>query len=64
MADETRTRAHDNMDLDALLWELDAIEDEYVDVGEGVGIEGGLDVEDESNRHFVCIETHTFLVSN
>jgi len=42
-----RTRAHDDIDLDAPLWEHDANEGEFVDAGEGVGIEGDLDVEDE-----------------
>jgi len=35
------------MDLDAPLWEHDANEDEYIDTGEGVGIEGDVDVEDD-----------------
>jgi len=47
MVDETRTRAHGDMDLDALLWEQNTNEGEYVDAGEGVGIEGDLGVEDE-----------------
>jgi hypothetical protein len=37
----------DDMDLDAPLWEHDPIEGDYVDGGEGVGIEGDLDVDDE-----------------
>ena len=47
IVDETPARAHDDMDLDAPLWEQDINEEEYVDAGEGVGIEGDLDVEDE-----------------
>ena len=47
IVDETPATAHDDMDLDALLWEHDAKEDEYIDAGEGAGIEGDLDVEDE-----------------
>jgi len=47
MVDETRTSAHDDMDLDTPLWEHDADEDEYVDAGEGVGFEGDLNVEDD-----------------
>lgn len=42
--DETPATAHDGMDLDAPLWEHDSNEDEYIDTGEGVGIEGDLDV--------------------
>ena len=41
IVDETPTGAHNDMDLDAPLWE-----DEYIDAGEGVGIDGDLDVED------------------
>ena len=37
----------DDMDLDAPLWEHDPNEGEYVDGGEGAGIEGDLDVEDD-----------------
>ena len=37
----------DDMDLDAPLWEHDPNEGEYVDGGEGVGIEGDLDVDDD-----------------
>jgi hypothetical protein len=37
----------DDMDLDAPLWEHDPNEGEYVDGGEGVVIEGDLDVEDD-----------------
>jgi hypothetical protein len=44
---ETPARAHVDMDLDAPLWEVDANEEKYVDDGEGVGIKGDLDVEDE-----------------
>jgi hypothetical protein len=47
IVDETPAGAHDDMDLDAPLWEHDANEFEYMDAGEGVGIEGDLDVEDE-----------------
>lgn len=47
IVDETPTGAHDDMDLDAPLWEHDGNEDEYIDAGEGVGIEGDLDVEDD-----------------
>jgi len=47
IVDETPAVAHDDMDLDAPLWEHDANDDEYVDTGEGVGIEGDLDVEDD-----------------
>jgi hypothetical protein len=44
---ETPARAHVDMDLDPPLWEVDANEEKYVDDGEGVGIKGDLDVEDE-----------------
>ena len=47
IVDETPTGAHDDMDLDAPLWEHDGNEDEYMDAGEGVGIEGDLDVDDD-----------------
>ncbi|KAH9983701.1 HRDC-like protein [Russula compacta] len=47
IVDETPARAHDDMDLDAPLWEHDVDEVEYVDAGEGIGIEGDLDVEDD-----------------
>ena len=47
IVDETPSGAHDDMDLDAPLWEHDANEDAYIDAGEGVGIEGDLDVEDD-----------------
>jgi hypothetical protein len=50
IVDETpATGAHDDIDLDAPLWEHDTneIEMEYLDGGEGVGIEGDLDVDDD-----------------
>jgi len=50
IVDETpATAAHDDIDLDAPLWEHDTneIEMEYMDGGEGVGIEGDLDVEND-----------------
>jgi RNA polymerase Rpb4 len=50
IVDETpATAVHDDIDLDAPLWEHDTneLEMEYVDGGEGVGIEGDLDVDDE-----------------
>jgi len=47
IVDETPTGAHDDMDPDARLWEHDGNEDEYIDAGAGVGIEGDLDVEDD-----------------
>jgi len=50
IVDETpATAVHDDIDLDAPLWEHDTneVEMEYVDGGEGVGIEGDLDVEDD-----------------
>jgi len=47
IVDEKPATAHGGMDLDAPLWEYDANEDEYIDAGEGAGIEGDLDVEDE-----------------
>ena len=60
--DETPARLHDNTSLDTPLWEHDANEEEYVDAGQGVGIEvkkkGGLDVQDdECNRHcsLLCV---------
>lgn len=37
----------DDADADAPLWEPDANDIEYLDAGEGVGIEGDLDVDDE-----------------
>ena len=50
IVDETpATAPHDDIDLDAPLWEHDTNEVvmEYMDGGEGVGIEGDLDVEDD-----------------
>ena len=47
IVDETPATAHDDMDLDAPPWEHDVNDDEYIDAGEGAGIEGDLDVEDE-----------------
>jgi hypothetical protein len=49
IVDETPLAAHDDIDLDAPLWEHDTneIEMEYLDGGEGVGIEGDLDVDDD-----------------
>ena len=50
IVDETPAApAQDDIDLDAPLWEHDTneIEMEYLDGGEGVGIEGDLDVEDD-----------------
>ena len=50
IVDETPVAAvHDDIDLDAPLWEHDTneIEMDYMDGGEGVGIEGDLDVEDD-----------------
>ena len=47
IVDETPAMPHDDMDLDAPLWEHDDNEIEYIDAGEGVGIEGDLDVDDE-----------------
>ena len=50
IVDETpATAVHDDIDLDAPLWEHDTnqIEMDYMDGGEGVGIEGDLDVEDD-----------------
>ena len=47
IVDETPARAHDDMTLDGPLWESDVNEVEYMDAGEGVGIEGDLDVEDD-----------------
>jgi RNA polymerase Rpb4 len=50
IVDETPASAvHDDLDLDAPLWEHDPneVEMEYVDGGEGIGIEGDLDVDDD-----------------
>lgn len=47
IVDETPARTHEDMDLDAPLWEHDVDEVEYLDAGEGIGIEGDLDVEDD-----------------
>jgi hypothetical protein len=50
IVDETpATATHDDIDLDAPLWEHDINEVgmEYMDGGEGAGIEGDLDVEDD-----------------
>jgi hypothetical protein len=47
IVDETPAEAHDDTDADAPLWEHDANEMEYLDAGEGVGIEGDLDIDDE-----------------
>jgi len=47
IVDETPAGAHDDADADAPLWEHDANEIEYVDAGEGLGIEGDLDVDDD-----------------
>jgi len=40
IVDEPPTRGHNDMDLDAPLWEHDANEEEYVDTGSEVGREG------------------------
>ncbi|KAI9509994.1 HRDC-like protein [Russula earlei] len=45
IVDETPARTYVGMDLD--VWEHDGNELEYMDAGEGVGIEGDLDVEDD-----------------
>jgi hypothetical protein len=50
IVDETPASAvHDDIDLDAPLWEHDPneVEMNYLDGGEGVGIEGDLDVDDD-----------------
>ena len=50
IVDETPASAvHDDLDLDAPLWEHDPneVEMHYMDGGEGVGIEGDLDVDDD-----------------
>lgn len=47
IVDETPARAYVDMDMDAPLWGVGANEERYVDGGEGVGIKGDLDVEDE-----------------
>ena len=47
IVDETPADAHDDPDADAPLWEHDANDIDYLDAGEGVGIEGDLDVEDD-----------------
>lgn len=47
IVDETPAGTLDDPDADAPLWEHDATEMEYVDAGEGLGIEGDLDVEDD-----------------
>lgn len=47
IVDETPAGAHDDTDADAPLWEPDVNEIEYMDAGEGMGIEGDLDVEDD-----------------
>ena len=44
---ETPATAHDDMDLDAPLWERDASEDEYIDGWRGIEVKGDLDVEDK-----------------
>jgi len=52
IVDETPARPNDNTSLDTPLWGHDANEEEYADAGEGVGIEGDLEVQnDECNRH-------------
>ncbi|KAH8982172.1 HRDC-like protein [Lactarius hatsudake] len=48
IVDETPAgTTHDDPDADAPLWEHDATEMEYVDAGEGLAIEGDLDVDDD-----------------
>ncbi len=50
IVDETpATAIHDDIDPDAPLWEHDTndVGMEYIDGGEGIGIEGDLDVEDD-----------------
>ncbi|KAI9454073.1 HRDC-like protein [Lactarius psammicola] len=47
IVDETPAGTHDDADADAPLWEHDINEIEYMDAGEGLGIEGDLDVEDD-----------------
>jgi hypothetical protein len=46
IVDETPATAQIDMDLDTSLWEHGDNEVEYMDAGEGAGIEGDLDVED------------------
>ncbi|KAH9970692.1 HRDC-like protein [Lactifluus volemus] len=47
IVEETPAEVQDDMDLDAPLWEHDIDEIEYMDAGEGAGIEGDLDLEDD-----------------
>ncbi|KAF8267635.1 RNA polymerase Rpb4-domain-containing protein [Lactarius quietus] len=47
IVDETPAEAHDDADADAPLWEHDANDIEYLDAGEGAGVEGDLDVDDD-----------------
>jgi len=47
IVDETPATAQIDMDLDTSLWEHDGNEVEYMDAGEGLGIQGDLDDEDD-----------------
>lgn len=47
IVDETPAGPHDDPDADAPLWEHDANEIDFLDAGEGVGVEGDLDVDDD-----------------
>ena len=47
IVDETHATAHDDIHLDAPLWEHDVNEDEYIYAGERAGIESDMDVEAE-----------------
>ena len=47
IVDETPAGTHDDADADAPLWEPDATEIDFLDAGEGVGVEGDLDVDDD-----------------
>lgn len=47
IVDETPAGTHDDPDADAPLWEHDANEVDFLDAGEGVGIEGDLDVDED-----------------
>ena len=47
IVEETPTRSHGDMGLDAPLWEHDPNEEECVDGGDRLGMEGDLDIEDD-----------------
>ena len=47
IVEQTTAGSHDDPDADAPLWEHDTNKFDFLDVGEGVGIEGDMGVDDD-----------------